>query len=341
MRADGGFVMPVLPRRRDDSRRNVWMVLLLATSCVASGWWVRGLWTQEQERQRVDRLLISAAAQARDGEPGWNTDRAAANPSGTPFARSGAETPPEPLPPVDHRPPKGAAELRGSEAPDLAGVAAAPTAVAPLPPAELPATGAAPADAPVAASPAPPAVATAAVTPRAVPVTTTRTPVEAPAALVPPAAPVPAPAAAVAAAAPAAPVAARAAPSSVQGPSNPRGPRGEVERTARVAALSPAPTPRVEAQGPSRPSAQAAKRRAASPAERAPRRIEAAAGRAARTPSRAVAAAVPAPAPAPRAACGTQTKYALLQCMQRQCRQPEQRGHLQCQRLLRDNVISS
>jgi hypothetical protein len=106
-----------------------------------------------------------------------------------------------------------------------------------------------------------------------------------------------------------------------------------------VAALSPAPTPRAEAQGPSRPSAQAAKRRAASPAERVPRRIEASAGRAAHTPSRSIVAAVP--APAPRAACGTQTKYALLQCMQRQCRQPEQRGHLQCQRLLRDNVISS
>jgi serine/threonine protein kinase len=49
----------------------------------------------------------------------------------------------------------------------------------------------------------------------------------------------------------------------------------------------------------------------------------------------------PARAGAPRNACGALAKYALLQCMQRQCAQSSWRKHPQCLRLLNDNVLSS
>jgi hypothetical protein len=53
------------------------------------------------------------------------------------------------------------------------------------------------------------------------------------------------------------------------------------------------------------------------------------------------AAAVPASTGAPRSACGALSKYALLQCMQRQCNHSSWRKHPQCQRLINQNVLSS
>lgn len=125
--------------------------------------------------------------------------------------------------------------------------------------------------------------------------------------------------------------------------------------------MSPAPLPsrvetasRADAAALPLPVAQPAVVQAPAPAARAaavPRPERAAVAQA--RPDRAEAKPAPRPVSAradtpparagasPRNTCGALSKYALLQCMQRQCVQPSQRKHPQCQRLLNDNVLTS
>lgn len=269
LRPDGSCVIPQTPRRREDSRRNGFLVLALALGCVASGWWVRGLWSDEQERQRIDRLLVGAA-----NPPAWAAAPEGSDPAGLPplppltATHGAAASPPGPGEPG---PLETLAEVRAPAAPEA--MPAGPS-VAPAQPVAV--VEAAPVPAPVAATP----------------VTAQRA----------------------------------SAAAAVQVPEPAAVAQTPALEKPLVSAAPPAPQAAPVVPQPSRPSA------------RAPSGAEAKATRSAKAPAKATASR--AASTAPRAACGTQTKYALLQCMKRQCSQSSQREHPQCQ-LLRENVISS
>ncbi|WP_157266160.1 hypothetical protein, partial [Azohydromonas aeria] len=231
------FTLPALPRRGGDHLRPMLLGLLLGLACAATGWWVRGLWLQEQERHRVDQLLAGAAVPSSSVLPGWSVDTAV--PLSGPDA--GAE-PVQPQPAVAQAEPVVEASALPPEPP------AVPAAAEPQPPVAVASTAA--------------------------------------------------PAAAVAVAAVSAATAATAAPNQA------------AARPARAEAA-----PRRGGAG-SRPVAAAA------------------------SPAR-PAGALRVGAGAPRAACSAHAKYALLQCMQQQCSQAAWRRHPQCQRLMRNNEISS
>lgn len=349
LRPDGSCVIPPPPRRRDDSRRNAFLVLALAVGCVASGWWVRGLWSDEQERQRIDRLLVGAA-----NPPAWAVasdgigDTAGLPPlPPLPATQGAVEPPPASAAPGEPSPLEALAEARAPTAPEAmsAGASVAPT----------PAPAVAPADPLAVAREAQPAVVEAASpvpAPVAVtPVTAQRAPAAAAVQVPEPAVVAQTPAlekppvpAALPATLATAPQAAPVVPPSVA-PTADRT-AAAADRPLREAAPSPAkvkpasaPETRAAAQPSLRPSARADERRSVAQAARAPRGAEGKVAKSAKAPAK--AAASRAASTAPRAACGTQTKYALLQCMKRQCGQSSQREHPQCQLLLRENVISS
>ncbi|WP_298235815.1 hypothetical protein [uncultured Azohydromonas sp.] len=307
LRPDGSCVIPQPPRRRDDSRRNALLVLALALGCVASGWWVRGLWSDEQERQRIDRLLVGAA-----NPPAWATAADGGDSAGlpplppSPVAQGATELPA----PGEPSPLEALAEARAPAVPETM-----PTGASVVPPEPL-----------AVAREAPPAMVEA-------PAPVAATPVTAPAAA---AFQVHEPAAEAQTPAPA-PLSAALATAPQATPVVPPSVTAAADKPLRETAPSPA-----KAQPPSVPDTRAAAQPSSRPAvqvARAPRGAAAKANRLAKAPAKAAASRTA--STAPRAACGTQVKYALLQCMKRQCSQPSQRNHPQCQRLLRDNVISS
>lgn len=316
LRPDGSCVIPQPPRRRDDSRRNAFLVLALAVGCVASGWWVRGLWSDEQDRQRIDRLLVGAA-----NPPAWAAATDGSDLAGLPplpplsAARGAMEQPPalgEPAP-LD-----ALAEVRAPAAAEAMPVAGA--SVAPVEPLAV-AREAHPAVVEAAPVPAPVA---------ATPVTAQRAPAAAAVQVPEPAAVAQTPALEKPFVSAAPPVTLATAPQAA--PVVPPPVAAAADKPAREAAPSPARAQPPSAQPTSRPSARADERRGMA------RSAEAKSTRSAKAPVKATASR--AASVAPRAACGTQAKYALLQCMKRQCSQSSQRDHPQCQ-LLRENVISS
>ncbi|WP_028998104.1 hypothetical protein [Azohydromonas australica] len=308
LRPDGSCVIPQTPRRRDDSRRNGFLVLALALGCVASGWWVRGLWSDEQDRQRIDRLLVGAA-----NPPAWAAASEGSDPAGLP-----------PLPPLPTT--HGATALPpgpGEPSP----LEALAEARAPAPPEARPMGASVARDAPPAVVEAPPVPAPVAATA----VTAQRAPVAA-------AVQVPEPAAVAQTPALEKPLVSAGPPATVAtapqaAPVVPPPVAAAADKLPQEAAPSPA-----RAQPPSAPEMRGAAQPASRPSAQAARSAESKASRSAKAPVKATASR--AASTAPRAACGTQAKYALLQCMKRQCSQSSQRDHPQCQ-LLRENVISS
>ncbi|NML15360.1 hypothetical protein [Azohydromonas caseinilytica] len=356
-----GFVMPALPPRRSDNRRMVMVSLLLAVGCGVTGWWARDLWQQERERHRVDHLLVTAAAQA-PAQPGWTSaaaalpaldDAVAARVAAAEAAATAA------LQATAARTQAVAAELPAqADAPEPQ--AAQTLAEAPSQPQSSgPATP--PATQPAIAGVVAPAVgpATAPVQTVAAPQATEQPPLKVAAARQKAATPsdIPAqsgaapqaaqePAVQVAAAPnPPAPVAAPLQAAVEQGAVHEA--RDKPAPDVAVAPARPAPERAVAGEGAARqaPDKAAVKGAAAPaaaerPAAKAPPRPSA---KPAPAPVRTAKAPGPAPARSgpPRNACASLTKYALLQCMQRQCSQAAARRHPQCQRLLNDNVLSS
>jgi serine/threonine protein kinase len=321
-RQGDAFVMPPAPRQRNDSARMLVLTLLVGLGCGAMGWWVHGLWQEETERNRINQLIAQAAAPHAVAPPVWSDSP----PSLPPLAA-----------PVDPAP--GAAEVPAAAA--ATDGAASPFTAAGARTEPLVTAGQADAAAPL-SRPSDTVAAPAAPASRPDPATFMAD-LQSPEGAEPLARD-------AAALAPGASAAAQAAGAGGRTAQEGQGAQEGMAQAQATAAVAPGPggpamtvrpslpagerpaaPPRAQAAREPSPPARAEARPRADVRKQAPEPVRAASAKSAATPVR---------TGAPRNACAALNKYALLQCMQRQCNQSSWRQHPQCQRLIKDNVLS-